>query len=63
MPEKKPMTRIGKQEQRRNMSPKKRKPDLSVKTGSKKDNLAKGYKEHPNALENNSLNSFIPKIK
>ena len=57
------MTRIGKQEQRRNMNPKKRKPDLSVKTGSKKDNLDKGYKEHSNALDNKELNVFISKIK
>ena len=54
------MTRIGKQEQRRNMCPKKRKPLLSQKTGPKEE---KGFKKHDNALNDDSLNAFIPKIK
>ena len=57
------MTRMGKQEQRRNMNPKKRRPYLSDKTGPKKDKLEKGYKEHINALNNNSINEYISKIK
>ncbi|MFA6118967.1 MAG: hypothetical protein WCT85_06295 [Parachlamydiales bacterium] len=55
------MTRISKQEERRSVSPKKRKKLISKKTGPKKDNLKMGYKEHLNALENQ--NAFIPKIK
>jgi hypothetical protein len=54
---------MGKQEQRRNMNPKKRKPNLAKKTGAKKDNLDQGYKQHANALKENSLNTFISKIK
>ena len=57
------MTRISKQNQRRNQNPKKRKPRLFNKTGPKKDNLQKGYKEHVNALNENSMNIFIAKIK
>lgn len=57
------MTREGKQAQRRNMNPKKRRPNLSEKTGTKKDNLKKGYKEHENALSDNSINAYIAKIK
>lgn len=59
--EDKPMTRISKQGKRRNQSPKKRTPRFSSPTGPKKDSLAKGYKEHLNALS--SVNTFIPKIK
>ncbi len=55
------MTRIGKQEERRHKNPKKRKPPSYNKTGAKKDNLEKGYKEHANALSDE--NAFIPKIK
>jgi hypothetical protein len=55
------MTRIGKQEERRMKCPKKRKPPTYNKTGAKKDNLEKGYKEHVNAL--NGTYAFIPKIK
>ena len=57
------MTREGKQAQRRNTYPRKRRPNLAIKTGSKKDNLKKGYKEHENALSDNSINAYIPKIK
>lgn len=56
------MTRMSKQGERRNMSPRKRhyKPDMT--TGPKKDNLPKGYREHPSALDADKV-SFIPKIK
>ena len=55
------MVRISKQEERRSKCPKRcRAP--SVKTGSKKDNLAAGFKPHDNSVEANGL-VFIPKIK
>lgn len=54
------MTRQSKQGERRAMSPRKRKAP-AVKTGPKKDNLPKGFKEHANALEGTL--AFIPKIK
>ena len=45
-----PMTRMSKQEKRRAVSP--RRPRLpGIKTGPKKDELPKGYREHANALE------------
>lgn len=55
------MTRISKQEERRHQCPKKRKLNISEKTGAKKDNLKHGYKEHINAI--NGEYAFIPKIK
>lgn len=55
------MTRIGKQQERRAQSPKKRRINLAAKTGPKKDNLKNGYKEHANAL--NETYAFIPKIR
>jgi len=55
------MTRIGKQEERRHQNRKKRKPPIYTKSGPKKDNLEKGFKEHPNALTNEY--AFIAKIK
>jgi hypothetical protein len=55
------MTRMSKQEERRNQYPKKRKLLLSKKTGMKKDNLPNGYKEHANAI--NGQYAFVPKIK
>ncbi|NGX28562.1 MAG: hypothetical protein K940chlam1_00744 [Candidatus Anoxychlamydiales bacterium] len=55
------MTRIGKVEERRAINPKKRKPPTYKKSGPKKDNLKKGFKEHPNAL--NDEYAFISKIK
>ena len=56
------MTRLSKQFRRRMTSPKR--PSLSgVATGPKKDHLKKGFKEHPNALQNEALQVFIPKIK
>lgn len=55
------MTRIGKQEERRNRCPRKRKTSFATKTGPKKDNLNLGFREHLNALEDTSV--FIAKIK
>ena len=52
------MTRMSKQGERRNKCPKKSKYP-SPKTGPKKDQLPKGYKEHANALT--SQNTFISK--
>jgi len=57
------MVRISKQEERRMRSHRRPSPPAK-KTGPKKDNLAKGFKEHDNALEANAAQSmFIPKIK
>lgn len=61
------MTRMSKKGERRNMSP--RRPRIAgKKTGAKKDNLPKGFREHPNALEAvtaeaASSQPFIPKIR
>ncbi len=57
------MTRVSKQEERRNKSP--RKPKIgSVKSGPKKDRLKKGYKEHLNAImDKEAAYSFISKVK
>lgn len=57
------MVRISKQTERRQRSPRKfRAP--SPKTGAKRDNLPKGFKEHDNALgEELGAVAFIPKIK
>jgi len=55
------MTRIGKQEEHRNRSPRAPRPP-SEKTGSKKDNLPEGFKGHPNAVEV-AGDVFIAKIK
>lgn len=52
------MTRMSKQAKRRAISP--RRPRLeSVKTGSKKDQLENGYKQHANALDGQGV--FFPK--
>lgn len=57
------MVRISKQSERRHQSPRKHKAP-SVKTGPRKDALAKGFKEHKNALEGETgAVAFIPKIK
>lgn len=56
------MVRIGKKEERRARSPRKRKYP-SIKTGPKKDDLPLGYKEHNNtAPEGVSHKLFIPLI-
>jgi len=55
------MTRISKQAERRAICPKKRRPSFAKKTGPKKDNFVKGYKEHENVAQNQNV--FIPKVK
>ena len=55
------MTRQSKQDERRAQSRRKRHVCMDPKTGPKKDNLEKGYKEHVNTLNNNKV--FIPKVK
>lgn len=57
------MVRISKQQERRNVSPKRcRAP--AKKTGPKKDSLSLGYKAHTNALTGTPASLFfIPKIK
>lgn len=56
------MSRTSKQEERRARCPRKHRAP-SVSTGPKKDNLAKGFKEHANAVEGDlSAKMFIPKI-
>ncbi len=57
------MTRIGKVEERRNKCPKKRKKP-SIKTGPRKDNLPKGYKELSNSLGGDQAKqAYIAKIR
>jgi len=57
------MVRISKQQERRNTSPRKHRAPYK-KTGPKTDKLAKGFKEHANALtEEYAAKAFIPKIK
>lgn len=57
------MVRIAKQAERRARSPRKHRAP-SKKTGSLRDNLAKGYKEHGNALDGDLAGmAFIPKVK
>ncbi len=57
------MVRIAKQAERRAQSPRKHRAPAK-KTGALKDNLAKGYKEHANALEGDlAALAFIPKIR
>lgn len=57
------MVRISKQTERRNRSPRKNRAP-SPKTGTLKDNLPKGYKEHENALSGDvGSTAFIPKIR
>ena len=55
------MTRISKQQERRHKSPKKVIKTVFEKTGSKKDALKKGFKEHENSI--NGEYAFIAKIK
>jgi hypothetical protein len=57
------MVRISKQAEKRHRFPRKHRPP-SVKTGPIQDNLPKGFKEIPNALEGDLAKmAFIPKIK
>lgn len=57
-----PMVRISKQQERRSVS--RRRPSRpGKKTGSKKDALTKGYKEHLSGFDQGlSTGIFIPKI-
>jgi hypothetical protein len=57
------MTRLYKQAEHRAIMP--RRPRLpGPKTGSKKDNLPLGFKEHDNAVkEGTAAQAFIPKIR
>lgn len=57
------MTRISKKAKRRMLSPRKHRSP-TAKTGPKKDQLKKGYREHQNALDGElATKVFIPKIK
>lgn len=57
------MVRMSKQGEKRNRFPRKNRSP-SAKTGALKDNLPKGFKEHPNAVEGDlATKVFIPKIK
>jgi hypothetical protein len=57
------MVRISKQAERRNRCPRRCRPP-SPKTGSRKDNLPAGFKEHANAVEGSAAKLvFIPRIK
>lgn len=57
------MVRISKQSEKRSRFPRKHRAP-NAKTGPLKDNLPKGFKEHPNALESDLAKMvFIPKIK
>ncbi len=55
------MTRMSKQGERRNRCPRKNKYP-SAKTGSLKDNLPLGYKEHSNAAPA-GVSVFVAKVK
>ncbi len=54
------MTRMSKQGERRQQSPRKHRPP-SVKTGPKKDALPQGYKVHANAVADQGV--FIGKVR
>jgi len=57
------MTRQSKQGERRAISPRRPRPP-SPKTGSKKDSLPLGFKEHENAMSGEmSTGRFFPKVK
>ena len=57
------MTRMSKQGKRRNQSPRRHRP-ASPKSGSKKDKLELGYKEHFNAISSEeNKTAFIGRIK
>ena len=58
------MVRISKQAEKRHQSPRKRQKRIIKKTGSLRDNLPLGYKEHLNALQGEiASKAFIAKIK
>lgn len=54
------MSRVSKQEERRHTCPKKRKKVITKKTGPLPE---KGPKIHENALQDQKIYAFIPKIK
>lgn len=55
------MTRMSKKGERRHRSPRKRHYNAAEKTGPKKDNLPKGYREHTNNItEQGDVLTFIP---
>ncbi len=55
------MTRMSKKEERRHRSPRKRHYNAAEKTGPKKDNLPKGFREHVNAVTTQGERiTFIP---
>ena len=57
------MTRISKQQERRMRSPRKRR-SASPKTGSKKDALPHGFKEHSNAANGDLAQQiFVAKVR
>ncbi|MCB1181237.1 MAG: hypothetical protein KDK55_04365 [Chlamydiia bacterium] len=58
------MTRIGKKQERRAISPRKHRSP-SLKTGPKRDNLPEGYRLHENALDREKTKNqiFIAKVK
>lgn len=57
------MVRISKQAERRSRFPRKHRQP-SQKTGERKDNLPKGFKEHSNAIEGElAAMVFIPKVR
>jgi len=55
------MTRMSKQGERRAMSPHSPRPPAK-KTGTKKDNLAQGFKPHANVMMAEA-GRFFPKVK
>ncbi|MCB1135832.1 MAG: hypothetical protein KDK78_06160 [Chlamydiia bacterium] len=57
------MTRISKKAERKSRSPRKHR-FAAEKTGSRKDNLTKGFREHPNALESEQKQTiYIAKVR
>ena len=55
------MTRLSKQNERRQKSPRKHRL-AGVKTGPRKDKLERGYREHLNAVENSQGLRFVPVV-
>ena len=57
------MTRMSKQNERRAVSRRKHRAP-SPKSGTKKDNLPKGFREHPNAVDGDLASSvFVGKVR
>lgn len=56
------MTRMSKQGERRSVSPRRRRVP-GPKTGPKRDNLPRGFREHQNAVAGTAAQQlFIPKV-